>query len=57
MEVIIGGLIVIASVFYILKGVFSVLSTPEVGDSFTCSSCGSRVKHNSRTISAGKMGR
>ena len=55
METIVG-LIVLAVAFYILKGLFSFFSGPKVGDYFICSTCGKRVRHSPRTISALKMG-
>ena len=53
---IIGGLVVIAIAFYVLKGFFNLISGPKVDDYFTCSSCGTRARHDSRTISAWKSG-
>jgi len=53
---IIGGLIVLAIGFYILKSVSSSFSAPKVGDYFTCSSCGAKVRHSHRTIKAWKDG-
>jgi hypothetical protein len=53
---IIGGLIVLAIGFYILKSAISLFSGPKVGDYFTCSSCGAKIRHSSRTISAWRGG-
>lgn len=52
----VGVLIALAIAFYVLKNLWESMTSPKSGDSFICSTCGNRARHNSRTVSAWKSG-